>query len=131
MASQFHFGALGGALLSVFVKRFRTMSTLATSLWLAGGGLLIAWLSIAFSLGWTALGKREARNARMESIYRRFGEDFHPVGRLRWCWIALQSIPILLLFSLFAILVFLLHLPYALWCSVTGRKPVGGGPPNI
>ena len=102
------------------------MSPLSTSLWVAGCGLLLVWLSIAFALGWRGLGKRGERNARMEAIHRQFGEDFHPVGRLRWCWIALQSVPILLFLSLLGILMFLLHLPYTLWCFVTGRKPVGG-----
>lgn len=68
--------------------------------------------------------RRNAINANMAAVYRRYGENYQPVSRLRWVWIIFRSIPMTFFFAAFGIVMFLLHIPAAVWSFITG-KPIG------
>jgi hypothetical protein len=106
----------------------RTMSTFATYLWIAACVLLVVWLGVTCLVGFQMLFSRQSHNAKLEALHRKLGDEWHPISRLHWAWVWFRCIPMLLFFSILAIFWFVVHLPYVIWCFVTGRKQVGGLP---
>src|SRR6185369_1278294 len=105
------------------------MSTLGKVLWVAGAALFALWLLVAFLMGWRWMWRRrQSINKNMATVDRQFGEQYRPVGPLRWAWIVVRSIPMLFLFAALGIVAFLLHIPAMVWSLVTG-KPIP--PPDL
>ena len=98
------------------------MSTLTYILVIAACALIAFWLVMAASFGIGQFWHRRASfNANFESVARRFGEDFTPVSRTRWLWIAIQSIPLLLIGAALLTAHFFISLLICGWYWITGR----------
>jgi len=105
------------------------MSTLGIFFCTIGTVAFASWLLVALIMGWRLMWfRRKSMNKNMATVYRQYGEEFRPVGRLRWAWIVVRSIPMLLSLTAFGILAFLLHIPAAIWSLMTG-KPIP--PPDL
>src|SRR5947209_6867760 len=69
------------------------MSTLGKVLWVVGAAAFALWWLVAFFMGWRWVWRRrQSINKNMATLYRQYGEDYRPVGPLRWAWIVVQSI---------------------------------------
>src|SRR2546421_3155123 len=98
------------------------MSTLAKVLWIIGVAAFALWLLVAFLMGWRWVWRRrQSINKSMATVYRKHGEEYRPVGPLRWTGIVVRSIPMLFFLAAFGIFAFLLHIPAMIWSLVTGR----------
>ncbi len=108
------------------------MGSLVTLLKIAGYLLLGVWLFIAFVMGWQWMWfRRPTLNASLSAAHQEYGEEFHPVGRLRWIWIIIQSVPMLLFLAFIGVVIFLFHIPGAVFCLITGKPPSKGYPPDF
>jgi len=98
------------------------MNTLTYILVVVGCALVAFWLVVAigFAIGqfWR---RRSSMNANTERAARMLGESFTPVGRIRWAWIAIQAIPLILIAAVVISADFFIRLTVGGWCWVTGR----------
>jgi hypothetical protein len=107
------------------------MNTFTTSLLIGGGVLLVVWVFIACSLGFSGFftHRRWESNPKRAEIYRRFGnEPPPPAGRLTLARTLFSATPLLLFFSLLFIFWYVIAVPFVIFCLITGWKPGGNSP---
>ena len=72
------------------------MSTFEYILVVAGSIVVGLWFALAICFGIGIFGLRGSINAASESAARGLGQSFKPVSRMKWVWISISAVPLLL-----------------------------------